>query len=47
MKQLSNAIRIQQSSYVSDINPIVIQKGRNKFDKLTDDESHQLRALAR
>ena len=47
MKQLSNAIRIQQSSYVSDISPIVIQKGRNKFDKLTDDESHQLRALAR
>ena len=36
-KQLPNAIRVQQSSYVSDISPIVIQKGRNKFDKLTDD----------
>ena len=46
MKQLPNAIRVQQSLYVSDITPIVIQKGRNKFDKLTDDESHQLRALA-
>ena len=46
MKQLPNAIRFQQSSFVSDISPIVIQKGRNKFDKLTDDESHQLRALA-
>ena len=47
MKQLPNAIRVQQSSYVGDISPIVIEKGRNKFDKLTDDESHQLRALAR
>ena len=46
MKQLPNAIRVQQSLYVSDITLIVIQKGRNKFDKLTDDESHQLRALA-
>ena len=42
MKQLPNAIRVQQSSYVSDN---VIQKGRNKFDKLADDKSHQLRAL--
>ena len=46
MKQLPNAICVQQSLYVSDISPIVIQKGRNKFDKLTDDESHQLRVLA-
>ena len=45
-KQLPNAIRGQQSSYVSDISPIVIQKGRSKFDKLTDDESHQPRVLA-
>ena len=35
MKQLPNAIRVQQGLYVSDISPIVIQKGRNKFDKLT------------
>ena len=46
MKQLPNAIRVHQSSYVSDISPIIIQKARNKFDKLTDDESHQLKALA-
>ena len=46
MKQLPNVIRVQQSSHVSAISPIVIQKGRNKFDKLTDDESHQLRAPA-
>ena len=45
MKQLPNAVRVHQSSYVSDISPIVIQKGRNKFDKQTDDKSHQLRAL--
>ena len=45
MKQLPNAIRVHQSSYVSDISPIIIQKARNKFDKLTDDESHQLKAL--
>ena len=46
MKQLPMAIHVQQSSYVSDISPIIIQKDRNKFDKLTDDESHQLRGLA-
>ena len=46
MKQLPNAVRVQQSLYVSDISSIVIQKGRSKFDKPTDDESHQLRALA-
>ena len=46
MKQLPNAIRVQQSLYVSDIRPIVIQKGRNKFGKLTDDKTHQLRVLA-
>ena len=46
MKQLPNVIHVQQSSHVSDISPIVIQKGRNKFDTLTDDESHQLRVLA-
>ena len=46
MKQLPHAIRVHQSLYVSDISPIVIQKGRNKFDKLTDDETHQLRVLA-
>ena len=46
MKQLPNAICVQQSSCVSDISPIVIQKGRSKFDKLTDYESHQLRTLA-
>ena len=45
MKQLPNVIHVQQSSHVSDISPIVIQKGRNKFDTLTDDESHQLRVL--
>ena len=45
LKQLPNAIRVQQSSYVSDISPIIFQKGKNNFDKLTDDESHQLRTL--
>ena len=46
MKHLPNAICVQQSLYVNDISSIIIQKGRNKFDKLTDDKSHQLRALA-
>ena len=46
MKHLPNAICVQQSLYVNDISSIIIQKGRNKFDKLTGDKSHQLRALA-
>ena len=43
MEQVPTEIHALQSSYINDISPITFQKGTNK---LTDDESHQLRALA-
>ena len=46
MGQLPTEIHVLQSSYTNEICPITIQKGRNKLDKLTDDESHQFRVLA-
>ena len=44
--QLSNEIRVQQSSYIKSIDKINIVKSRIKTDDLTDEESHQLRAAA-
>ena len=46
MKQLSNEIHLQQSSYIKSITPICTQRGRHKTDKITEEESHQLRGLA-
>ena len=46
MKQLSNEIHVQQSSYIKSITPICTQRGRHKTDKITEEESHQLRGLA-
>ena len=46
MKQLSNETHVQQSSYIKSITPICTQRGRHKTEKITEEESHQLRGLA-